>query len=56
MTKEQYLFVSYARADQERVLHLVEAARKELEFRASQFECGWISPTSNPAKTGFGLF
>lgn len=34
MGKQQNLFVSYARADQERVVPLVDAVRKELEFRA----------------------
>ncbi len=34
MPKQQYLFISYARGDHDRVLPLVEAVRKELEFRA----------------------
>lgn len=34
MSKQQYLFVSYARADQDRVLPFVKAVQKELEFHA----------------------
>lgn len=32
--KEQYLFISYARGDQDRVMPVVDAIRQELEFRA----------------------
>lgn len=34
MTQQHLLFVSYARGDQDRVLPIVDAVRRELEFRA----------------------
>jgi predicted nucleotide-binding protein len=38
MAKHQYLFVSYHHGDQDRVLPVVNAVRKELEFRAVPIE------------------
>jgi hypothetical protein len=66
MPKQQYLFVSYARLDADRVLPLVEAVQKELEFRAlpirvwldlSELQPGenWNSAISEALESSIGV-
>ena len=66
MAKHQYLFVAYHRGDQDRVLPVVDAVRKELEFRAVPIKVwmdvsnlipgeNWDSAISDALKSSVGF-
>ncbi|MDH4338623.1 MAG: nucleotide-binding protein [Candidatus Krumholzibacteria bacterium] len=66
MEKQHYLFVSYARADLDRVVPVVDAVRKELEFRTVPIEVwmdvsnlqpgeSWTSAISDALESSVGV-